>query len=505
MKPLEQGSFRVVPGRYYGSPKEVWGFRTVRGSGTPQTIAKQFIRANASLFALKGVLNTLRRERIICSLGAIHVIYQQYHRKLRVNRGYVTIHLDRDRRVYFAKNRAVPRSLLPELEKPRLSQEAAKEKAVSSVRGTKKNTKVLEVEKMWFPKRESLILAYRVRLHRLDPREEWVVHVDAETGQILRTTENLGRVSGTGAVFDPNPVVALGDHRRLLRDGRPVRRVPKAAYTTVVLEGLAGTGYLDGRRVTTQPTENRVCRPDHQFIFKSSERGFEEVMVYFHIDRAIRYLESMGYRGKQTIVRKPIEVNVNGTRKDSSWYSPGLKRLTFGTGGVDDAEDAETILHELGHAIQDAICPGFGQSAQAAAMGEGFGDYFAASFFADKKPEQYRTSIMTWDGITWDEIYDPPCVRRLDEKYTFESFDHGKWAEEHENGLIWSATLWDIREMLGRDVADRIIVESHFQLDGFTTFARGARAIVDADRNLFGGEHEGQLLEIFVWRGIGPV
>jgi len=29
--------------------------------------------------------------------------------------------------------------------------------------------------------------------------------------------------------------------------------------------------------------------------------------------------------------------------------------LTFGTGAIDDAEDAQTILHELGHVIQDAI------------------------------------------------------------------------------------------------------------------------------------------------------
>jgi hypothetical protein len=228
-------------------------------------------------------------------------------------------------------------------------------------------------------------------------------------------------------------------------------------------------------------------------------------MAYYHLDRAIRYLEDLGYNRSRAIFREPLAVNVNGTRMDSSWYSPGLKRLTFGTGGVDDAEDAETILHEFGHAIQDAICPGFGQSAQAAAMGEGFGDYFSASFFAEQKPKEYSTSVMTWDGITWDAIYDPPCVRRLDEKYTFESFDHGKWAEEHENGLIWSATLWDIREAIGRDVADRIILESHFQLDGFTTFARAARAILDANRNLFDGNHVARLRKIFAWRGIGPV
>ncbi len=112
---------------------------------------------------------------------------------------------------------------------------------------------------------------------------------------------------------------------------------------------------------------------------------------------------------------------------------------------------------------------------------------------------------MTWDGITFDETYDPPCVRRVDEAYTFEDFDHAEDALEHDNGLIWSATLWDIRRSLGRTRADRIIVESHFQLDGFTSFAKAARAIVDANRNLYNNKHKSRLVRIFHDRGIGPV
>jgi predicted metal-dependent phosphotriesterase family hydrolase len=47
--------------------------------------------------------------------------------------------------------------------------------------------------------------------------------------------------------------------------------------------------------------------------------------------------------------------------------------------------------------------------------------------------------------------------------------------------------------------------ESHFQLDGFTTFARGARAIIDADRNLYRGRNAETLRRVFHRRGIGPV
>ena len=75
----------------------------------------------------------------------------------------------------------------------------------------------------------------------------------------------------------------------------------------------------------------------------------------------------------------------------------------------------------------------------------------------------------------------------------------------HKTGQIWSATLWDIRSVLGQMAADRIIVESHFQLDAFTTFDRGARAILDADRNLYAGRHIRRLQRIFERREIRPV
>jgi hypothetical protein len=261
---------------------------------------------------------------------------------------------------------------------------------------------------------------------------------------------------------------------------------------------------LNGRRATTRLTAGRrIVRRSLDFTVPSFEPGFEEVSAYYHVNEAITYLEKLGYRGPRGLFRTPLPIDARGTRDDNSWYSPGERSLTFGTGDVDDAEDGETVLHEFGHALQDAICPDFGQSQEAAAMGEGFGDYFAASFFAARKPARYRDTVMSWDGAHLGG--DPPGVRRLDSALTYESFDHGAQADEHDNGQIWSATLWDIWKALTRPVADRIVIDSHFQLDGFTTFARGARAILDADRHLFRGRHAARLRRIFRRRGVGPV
>lgn len=504
---LKRGLYKSVRGEHYGTPKEVWGFRTARAAVSPEQAARRFLAANTGLFQLEENLAGLRKRRVIRSLGANHIIFSQVHAGYHVHRGYVTVHIDRAGRVFLAKNRSVPARLLPEAFRAKIGRDEAVRKARRSLPKKYRESKVSEIERLWFPKRDQLIPAWKMRITRHRPRQDWIVFVNARSGAILSRYDNLSEAAdGLGLVFDPNPVTALGDHQLLLMSGRRVRRPPPVAYKQVRLPGLDGSGTLSGQKVTTAPTRaTRIRRANLQFLLRSHERGFEEVMVYYHVDAARRYLESVGYRGARAIFRGPVRANVNGTRDDNSWYSPTEKMLTFGTGDIDDAEDAETVLHEFGHAIQDAICPDFGQSAEAAAMGEGFGDYFAASLCESKKPARYSTSVMSWDGLFAGlaSRLDPPCLRRVDSKMTYADFDPR--GDEHDNGQLWSATLWEVRKLLGREIADRVILESHFQLDGFTTFARGARAILDADRNLENGMHVKALERIFRRRKIGPL
>lgn len=512
---LAKGKYKRVAGKYYGTPKEVWGFLTpplrppadTRGLTQPERAARHFVARNAALFGLDPALANLSARKLIRSLGAQHVILEQRHLGYRIHRGYVTVHLDRDERVYLAKNRSVPQAKLPPAFRRRLDLAAAVALARRALPRRKRHATLRESEELWFPWRDTLQPAWKIRLTRSAPQEEWIVYVNARTGTILNKFDNLALApEGRGLVFDPNPVTALGDHRLLVGTRHRVRRPPPVAYRDVALPGLDGSGTLSGEKVTTAPTRKRIRRKNLRFALRSHERGFEEVMVYFHVDAAIRYLESLGYRGAKAIFRKPVRASATGTREDNSWYSPHDKSLTFGKGGVDDAEDAEIIVHELGHAIQDAICPDFGQSPEAAAMGEGFGDYLAASLYEARKPARYRNTVMSWDGL-WMGLHlgeETPALRRVDHDLRYRDFDED--ATEHENGMIWSATLWDVRAAVGDPrTADRLIVESHFQLDGFTTVARGARAILDADRHLEGGRHDAALRRVFRKRGVGPL
>jgi hypothetical protein len=504
MKPLSPRSFKFVPGRYYGTPKELWGFRSARGGASPVSTAHDFLAANAQLLGINVETLTRSKPRVVYGLGATHVIWQQRWKGLGIHRAYVTVHVsNRDRRVYLVKSRVAPLEVLEKAPAARLNEQEAVRRAMKQV-SRRGNAHVVGKPKLvWFPAKTLLHPAWKVRIHRTHRRAEFIVYVNAKTGTTIEYYDNLAQARGRAKVFLPSPMAVDPKFEPVFTKGKVQDPTPES-YAAVRLLGLRPSGYLTGDRASTHLTRGRRLRSRKlDFMLETNKnRGFEEVSAYFHVDQAVRYVESLGYTGKRRIFTKPIAINARGTTDDNSWYSPGRRSLTFGTGDIDDAEDGETVLHELGHALQDAICPDFGQSLEAAAMGEGFGDYFAGSYFEELKRPRYKKTVMAWDGISVDG--DPPCTRRLDSPKTYESFDHEHDDAEHENGEIWSAVLWEVRERLGRERADKVIIDSHFQLDGFTSFAKGARAILDSNFNLRGDEQQA-LVRIFHRRGIGPV
>jgi len=517
MTTLRIQSPKLIPGTTYNTPKELWGFHTPRQRGTPRAIAHAVLNANADTLGIDGLVLTAWRH--IPSLGADHLIFSQNIDHKPIHRAYVTVHLDKQGRAYLIKNRAVPKDFLPKKKRTFvLTPKSAAARARRSVRAHGATMRTFRPLACWFPRGAHVVPAYRVRIHRktASRRSEWIVFIHAETGSVLSKYDNLAFATFRARLFDPNPLarVSVKDLTHTTRSGATrAARPPDEAYQMLPLRGVPPSGRLDGSRVTTKKTKDRV-RIRGVFEEPNSSPQFDEVMAYYHVDAAMRHIEELGYKGRLRIFTMsgknlPLNVNAHGFDDDNSQYSPGDRTITFGRGGIDDAQDGETIVHEFGHAVQDAICPDFGQSAEAAAMGEGFGDYLAASIFAAKKPRKLRALVMSWDAFEISgEISDtnPPRLRSLDSKKTYESFDHGASADEHDNGEIWSATLWEVRRCFKAATdADTVIVESHFQLDGFTTFARAARAMIDADRHLYGGKHIARLKRVFRRRGIGPV
>ena len=183
--------------------------------------------------------------------------------------------------------------------------------------------------------------------------------------------------------------------------------------------------------------------------------------------------------------------------QDNSFATDHPKdELRFGKGGVDDAEDAEVILHEYGHAIHFSQNFSFA-SEEAGAISEGFGDYWAADVSNIVAPTPTRRASRDWDSTSYTSTA-PHCLRRVDTNLHYPEDLNG---EVHHDGQIWSRALWDIRGALGHVEADTIILNGQFDFPG-TTMTALAQSTVAAAQSLYGASAANAVTAAFEARGI---
>lgn len=347
---------------------------------------------------------------------------------------------------------------------------------------------------------------WRVTVPARRPLGDFEVLVDARSGEILSRRNLLEEARGRGLIFNPNPVVTNGGLRDGLSDARDADSPALTALRLpVVLRRLhRRSTCLDGPFVAALARHEEVCdeRRDWTDLTRGVE-GFEAVMVYFHITRTQSYIRSLGIRGASP---EGLTVDVNAIAPDNSFFSRFLTKITYGRGGVDDAEDADAIVHEYGHAVQDAQVPGFGDDAESTAIAEGFGDYLAAALTAiiPGTSTEDAACVFEWDttplGI--------PCLRRTDRDLTRQAVtDPPCRSEPHCVGELWSGSLWRLRQLLGPDadgksVMDRLVFQSNFALSRSARLRAAAQAVIQADEHLYSGVHRPALEAEFSARGL---
>jgi hypothetical protein len=313
-----------------------------------------------------------------------------------------------------------------------------------------------------------------------------------------------GGTTGTGSVFVPNPVQSLGNES--LTDQKDSdAAVPAAAYHAVTLTNLDGSGYLRGDWANvSSETGNPAYSPTNTFVYTRHQDEFEQVMAYYWITESQKYIQSLGFGTKYPPVNKESQdVRINQWGQDNSFETDHPKdEIRYGKGGVDDAEDAEVILHEYGHAIHDGSGFVFG-SEEAGAISEAFGDYWAVDFsdvMAHRLgvPEQVTLAcVMDWDATSYTSTV-PHCLRRLDSNLQYPNDLDG---EVHDDGRIWSQALWTINRDLGHVRADTIILNAQINFPG-TTMVDLANRTVAMAKTLYDNATATKVRAAFQARGI---
>jgi hypothetical protein len=309
--------------------------------------------------------------------------------------------------------------------------------------------------------------------------------------------------SATGTVFYPNPVQQLGIQE--LTDNKDADSPAFGpAYRQVTLTDLAAAGGLSGRYVRVKSSTGKpALAVDGAFPgWHRDADQFEQVMGYYWVTTAQHYLQHLGFGSRlRPVNQRQIELRIDQFGGDNSFFRDDKANITLGKGGVDDAEDAEVIVHEYGHSVQDSQVPGFGTNLESGSIGEGFSDYLAVAVSSWATGTPTRTPeacVADWDSVSYT-IAVPHCLRRLDGT---KHYPENVVGEVHADGEIWSAALYDIRRALGDTTATTLIVEAQFAFAADTTFAAAAQATVAAAQRLYGSRAAQAAQAAFAARGL---
>lgn len=463
---------------------------------SPADAAQAFLVQHHQAFGMPAGLGDLQLVQTAYGLKSSHVLFQQLYAGRPVVDATVGVHFDQHGHIQALYNR-YRSGLTANVGEAAVSAERAVQIARDAIAFVSARGDSPPAQQMILPQADGRgRLVWRVLVLAAQPQGDWEVLIDAATGAVLKRFNRL--ILNHAQVFLPNPAQQSG---RSDTSG--------AAWTelqSVALQGLDGSGWLRGEFVDlTSPVGHvpaSAYAPDGNFVYMPSDPRFEEVMVYYHIDATQRYLESLGFSDRNTppngIRNRVMRASAHWFAEDQSFYSISDDALHFGDGGLQDAEDADIIVHEYGHALHhdQLACWGGGDME---AIGEGFSDYLAASRFADVGDDP--ACIAEWDSRGY--LAEPPfCLRRVDDDGQYPLDVTG---DAHADGELWSRVLWDVRSALGARAADTLALETNFYLPCGATLPDAAQALLDADASAFGGAHRALLEPILMARGLLPL
>jgi MYXO-CTERM domain-containing protein len=283
---------------------------------------------------------------------------------------------------------------------------------------------------------------YRVRAFDPSLQRGYRVLVAVETGVVVRVTPILHHADAQ--VYAENPAVSdlISVTLREL-DSEP--------------ESLSGT-YVDVKSAVFDDgdlSREALAAPDDagDFIFEpepdATDDPFSEAMAYHHLTEVAAHYDDVYDHD----FGSGMSVTVNYRETENGDYDNafmtrdqfGQTVLVFGQGGVDFAYDADVLVHEFGHGIiydTSSLVPGGGYDEYGAnrapdAMHEGLADAIAALWHGNSHVGEY------YGGRDLDN--DHRCPDDL-------------VGESHEDGKIIGGAMWDVRDIVGAEAAELLMM-----------------------------------------------
>lgn len=522
---VPQGNWREIPnGRVdakTGIPRALYFVDYGPLSGTPEQMARTYLASNSASLKLKADMSDLKLVGVTESPMGYHVEFAEQYQNIPVFRANTIVTIDRrSSKVVFYVSDYKPDVRVASTAAT-VGATNAFNIAVSQLHATGIDEKYAATGLMINAEGDHPRLSYRVTFFANEPNGDWEVFVDANSGEVISVFDRAKYYSpagesgptrlldGSGFGWTPEPLT-----QAQVWYGTPGFTDPGGGCVTdpttpqldaqrivLPLRDITFTGgvyKLEGPYIRLTDWESPTVAPvtaaqPDSFRFNREQSGFEDVLVYFWIDNIQRYIQSLGFTNIQNT---PMQIDPHGfSCSDNSHYVPSSNQIAYGEGGVDDAEDADVVVHEYGHAIQEGSHPGWG-GGEGGALGEGFGDYWARSYGRSLSSFGWQ-QVYKWDaGITasgsgtfWDG-------RRCDDPRSYPPGGIGG-LEIHDAGQLWSTVLMEIWTDIGREPIDKCVLQSHFLVGSSPTMRDNAAAVIQADRSLYGGAHVAAMVNRF--------
>ncbi len=371
------------------------------------------------------------------------------------------------------------------------------------------NYTITSTSSIYFPKSDQLVPALLVELNdnhtnylQLICDAESILHVE-NTVKFFRGPNDT---MATAMVFNPDPLTTANRTYAAPYHDNNDADIAELNNERVAVNLLVS--YLNNKFVLendfvairdhSNPTIAIAESSTPSFNFTRSQSGFEDVMVLYHITNFKEHINGLGYTSLPGYRVEADPHALSGADQSAFYQNFNPPRILFGEGGVDDAEDADVIIHEYIHAVVNgAIGVSPGNTTERNTIEEALADYFAGSYSRAINSFNFE-KIFSWDGH--NEFWDG---REGSSQKNYQLINFGGDIYEHTDILV--SCLLHIDQLLGRNVADEMILEAIYNLSPGTTMPQFAWDVVRADSVLNGGQNFFQVYNAFVARNILPV
>lgn len=475
-----------------------------------ETPARNWIKENTRTLGIPG-FSTLKLSSVRKGNTGETLRFQQMINDVPVFQSEILVHFNKEGKMSYTGTESLKKNLKEVNTVASITPDDAFKKAIVASKGEGELTYQENKLFVYVTDEGDTKLVYRAVINPYENPGSWETIIDAKTGTVIsvkdiavyhrgheddphkknkavKTQKKTSfKGSGSGYVFDPDPLSKTGSAYagNFLDNNDATNASLDAARTLVNLSDIEfannvyklKNAYVEIANISN-PNTGLFTQASNQFLFNRSELGFEAVNVFWHVDQSMRYInETLGIVCRPTTNGGAVlyDPHALSGADNSSYSTSGV--LQFGQGGVDDGEDADVIIHELGHGIHHWLSGGVSNSD---GLSEGCGDYWAQSY--SRSLNQWASSAPEYNWMfNWDGHNQYWAGRITNYTVTYPGT-----GAIHTKGQIWASALMRIWNRIGKEKTDRAFLEGLDLTTSSTNQQNAAIAVRQAGIDMLG-------------------